>query len=120
MIEVLAQSEGRILGVRLTGSVSDEDYEKVFIPALDKLIKEHGKIRCLYYMDEGFEGWELGAMWDDATYGIRHKDDFDKIAVVGGPKWAEWGTKVAAHLISAEVKTYHAEQLGEAWTWIKA
>ena len=34
MIEVLPKSQGKILGVRLTGKATDDDYKKVFIPAL--------------------------------------------------------------------------------------
>jgi hypothetical protein len=120
MIEILPQSEGRTLGARLTGKVTDEDYEKVFLPALETVIKEHGKVRCVYFMDAGFQGWKLGAMWDDAKFGIKHKNDFEKIAVIGGPKWAEWATKLASHLMSGEVKTYTIDQLDEAWSWIKA
>ena len=120
MIEILPQSEGKTLGVRLTGKVTDEDYEKVFLPALDELIQKYGKASCVYFMDEDFEGWKLGAMWDDASFGMKHRNDFEKIAVVGGPKWAEWATKVAAHLMSCEVKTYTGDQLDDAWSWTKA
>ncbi len=119
MIEVLAKTQGKTLVVRLTGKATDQDYKKVFIPALENLLKEHGKVRCVYFMDEGFQGWEVGAMWDDAKFGIKHRNDFEKIAVVGGPKWAEWSTKIAAHLVSAEIKTYPADQLDDAWSWVK-
>lgn len=120
MIEIMSESKGKVLGVRLTGKVTDQDYEKTFIPALEKLLAEHGKIRCVYYMDEDFKGWEIGAMWDDAKFGVKHRDDFEKIAVIGGPKWAEWGTKLASHVLSGEVKTYSGDQLSDAWKWIEA
>ncbi|MFH0958919.1 MAG: STAS/SEC14 domain-containing protein [Pseudomonadota bacterium] len=120
MIEVLAKSHGKILGVRLTGKATDDDYKKVFMPTLENLIKEHGKVRCVYFMDEGFQGWEVGAMWDDAKFGMKHRNDFEKIAVVGGPKWAEWSTKIASHLVTAEIKTYPADRLDDAWSWVKA
>jgi len=120
MLELLPQSQGNILGVRLTGKATDEDYEKVFLPALETLIKEHGKVRCLYYMDREFQGWTLGAMWDDVRFGVKHKDDFSKVAVVGGPKWAEWATKMASHWISAEIKTYQGDSLDDAWAWLEA
>lgn len=119
MIQILPESHGNILGVRLTGKVTDEDYEKVFIPALEKVLAEHKKMRCIYYMDAEFEGWNLGAMWDDAKFGMKHRNDFEKIAVIGGPKWAEWGTKLAGHMVSGEVKTFPVDQLQAAWDWIK-
>ena len=120
MIEILPQSDGKTLGVRLTGEVTDEDYGKVFLPALDKLIKEYGKVNCVYYMDEDFEGWTLGAMWDGANFGMKHGNDFEKVAVVGGPRWAEWAMKLKAHFISAELNTFPRDKLDEAWSWIKA
>lgn len=120
MLEILPQSHGKTLGVRLTGKVTDTDYEEIFLPLLEKLIKEHGKIRCLYFMDSEFEGWTIGAMWDDAKFGIKHKDDFEKFAIVGGPKWAEWGSRIFSHIVSGEIKTYSGDRLDEAWTWIKA
>jgi hypothetical protein len=119
VIEILPESQGNILGVRLTDKVTGDDYEKTFIPALEKVLAEHPKMRCVYYMDEAFKGWDLGAMWDDATFGFKHRKDFEKIAVIGGPKWAEWGTKLAAHMVSGEVKTFPVDQLQAAWDWIK-
>ena len=59
-------------------------------------------------------------MWDDAKFGIKHKSDFEKVAVVGGPKWAEWCTKIASHLVAGEIKTYSADQLDDAWSWVQA
>ena len=120
MIEILDGSGNRILGVRLTGRVTDDDYEKTFIPALNKIIAEYGKVSCLYFMDEGFEGWDVGAMWEDAKFGVSHRDDFDKIAVVGGPAWAQWASKVAAYMISGRLRTFSIEELGLAWDWIKS
>ncbi len=120
MLEIMPQSQGKILAVRLTSKVTDSDYEKIFLPELQKLIEVYGKVRCLYFMDSEFDGWTLGAVWDDAKFGIRHKDDFEKCAIVGGPKWAEWGTKLVAHLVSGQLKTFSGDQLEEAWSWIKA
>ncbi len=119
MLEIIPRSQGKILGVRLTGKVTDSDYEEIFLPALQKVIDEFGKVRCLYFMDSGFEGWTLGAMWDDTKFGVRHRNDFEKCAIVGGPKWAEWGTKLVAHFLSAEIKTYSEDQVEEAWSWIQ-
>jgi hypothetical protein len=119
MIEIMQRSQGN-LGVKLSQTATQEDYEKIFIPALNDLLAKSAKIRGVYYMDESFSGWELGAMWDDARYGLKHRNDFEKVAVVGGSKFVDWGTKLAGHLISGEVKTFSAVDLEEAWKWIEA
>jgi hypothetical protein len=120
MIQILDESQGKILGVRLTGKVTDDDYEKIFIPELQKIISAYGNVSCLYYMDVGFEGWKAGALWEDAKFGLRHKKTFDKIAVVGGPDWARWAAKVGGHLVSGELRTFPTEELEKAWAWIKS
>ena len=100
MIEILPESHDDILGIKGTGKISADDYETVLIPALDKLIEKFDRAKFLYYLPEEFEGFELGAMWDDAKYGTKHSDKFDKIALVGGPKWMDWATeKLAKYFI---------------------
>ena len=71
-------------------------------------------------MADPFDGWELGAMWDDTKFGIQHRKDFEKIAVVGGSKWLEWALKIGAHFMEGQVKTYKDPELQEALTWVKA
>jgi hypothetical protein len=119
MFEVLPKSEGNLLGIRATGALTDEDYKSVLIPTLDKMFAEHGRLRILFFMDEGFRGWDLGAAWDDASIGLRHHADFEKIAVVGGPDWVAWFMKLSAFLIAGETKLFSKDQLDDAWSWVK-
>ena len=120
MIEVLPESQRNILGIKASGKLTHQDYTDVLIPRLETIIKEQGKARVLCNMGEEFHGWELEAMWDDAKFGLKHKNDFEKFAVVGGSRWVEWGAKLGALLISGELKTFSHGQFNEAWTWIKS
>ena len=120
MIEVLPESTGNILGIKATGKLTDKDYKETLIPRLLSIIREHGKARVLCEMGEEFHGWELEAMWDDAKFGLAHRNDFEKFAVVGGKRWVEWGAKVGALFMKTDLRTFSREQLHEAWNWIKA
>ncbi len=121
-IEVLPGSEiwYKVLGVRARAKLTAEDYEEIWIPRLRKLIDERGSVRVLLFMGEDFEGWEIGAAWDDAKFGIQFGGKCEKIAVVGGPKWVEWGSNLFGHFLKGEVKTFAGPDLPAAWTWIKA
>ena len=119
MIEVLEQS-GNVICFQATGKLTHGDYEQVLVPRLEQIIKDHGKARCLLAMGEEFHGWEPAALWDDAEFGMKHRTDFEKLAVVGGPKWVEWATKVGALIIPCEVKIFPAKQLTDAQSWLKA
>lgn len=119
-IEVLPESAGNVLGVRARGKLTALDYEELWIPKILTLIEAHGTVRLLLHLGEDFEGWELGAAWDDAKFGFRHQDKCEKIAVVGGSSWIERGTRLFAHVLKGEVRTFPAEELAAAWEWIKA
>ncbi len=118
MITILPESRGNVLAVKANGKLTVRDYEDVFIPKLEELIREHGKVRALLYLAEDFDGWEMGAMWDDARVGLKHRKDFEKMAVVGGPGWVQKVVRAVAPLMSGEVKTFAADELEEALHWI--
>ena len=119
MIEILKESQENLLVVKATEKLTTKDYEETFIPTLEKILKKHEKVRVLIHLASGFKGWELGAAWDDAKFGMTHRKDFEKIAMVGGPTWVVWGTKLGAYLIKGEVKTFEEKEFKKALTWIK-
>jgi hypothetical protein len=119
MLEIMPESKGKVFWVRASGKLTDGDYEDILIPKLEAAIREHGKLCLLFHLAPDFEGWEVGALWDDAKLGLKHLHDFEKIAVVGGPRWVEATVKLFAHLMDAEVKSMAQEQLAEAWEWIQ-
>ncbi|MEA3291871.1 MAG: STAS/SEC14 domain-containing protein [Pseudomonadota bacterium] len=120
MIEILPDSEGDLLAVKATGKLTAEDYDQVFVPQVESRIQSYGKARLLLHLDERFSGWEVGAMWEDAKFGIRHRHDFSKIAVVGGAAWIDWSAKMAAHFMDGQLKTFAGPELQSAWAWVKA
>lgn len=120
MIEIMPESAGNMLAVKPNGKLTAVDYERVFIPALEKLLESHGCFRVLFNLTSGFEGWEAGAAWDDAKFALKHRNDMEKVAVVGGPKWVKWSTTIAGHLMGGEVETFSEDELAKAMEWIKA
>jgi hypothetical protein len=120
MLEVMPESQGKVMGVRARGKVTAKDYEEVLIPRLEALIQEHEQVSFLYLIDEDFQGFELGAMWDDAKFGLKHRKKFDKVAMVGAAKWMEVGMKLFTPLMPGEMKSFPREELAAAWEWLKA
>jgi hypothetical protein len=118
MIELLPESSGGALAFRATGKLSDEDYKQVFIPRLEEALAASGQLKVMLVLDEGFTGWEPHAMWDDARWGMKHRNDFRKLAVVGGAKWIQWGTRVGGQLLKGEVRTFDLSQREAAWAWV--
>ncbi|MDP8298492.1 MAG: STAS/SEC14 domain-containing protein [Candidatus Tantalella remota] len=120
MINILPESHDNIVGVKASGKVTDADYKDVIIPKLDSVLSEYDKSNFLYYLSDEFEGFELGAMWDDLKYASGHHKKFNKIALVGGNKWVEWSTSVCGHMMNAEIRTFSDDQLSDAWQWVES
>lgn len=110
MIKVLPESKGNILVLRTAGKLTDQDYKDVLIPRLNLIIREHGKARLLLDMGDDFHGLEAAALWDDARFGVAHRNDFEKVGVIGAPRWVEWGMKLADIVVSGELE----DALGKA------
>jgi len=119
MITILPESAGNTLGVRATARLTDSDYTDIWVPTLEAVIDKYGKVRALLYMDAEFEGWEASALWDDARFGLKHNDDFEKIAIVGGPGWVRWSIKLMIPFLKCQVKMFRNSQLENAWEWLK-
>ncbi len=119
MIEIMPESNGSALALKASGKLTDADYKEVLIPRIEEIIKRSVKAKVLLYLPRDFTGWEAHAMWDDASFGLRHRNDFEKLAVVGGAKWVEWATKIASHFMEGEVKAFGEERLQEALDWIR-
>ncbi|MFZ0930687.1 MAG: STAS/SEC14 domain-containing protein [Syntrophobacteraceae bacterium] len=119
MIEVLPDSDGNVLILKAVGKLTDQDYKEVLIPRLESIIHEQGKARLLIDMGDRFSGVEAEALWDDARFGLTHRNDFDKMGVIGGPKWVEWGLKLAKLIMNGDIKSFSPTEREEAVSWIK-
>ena len=119
VIEILPESQGDLVAARASGKLTADDYTKVWLPRLEQEIRTHGKVRALLYLDETFDGFEIGAMWEDAKFGLSHADNFDKVAVVGAPEWVDICVGLVGHLMKGSVKSFPAGSLEEAHSWIK-
>lgn len=120
MLKVMPESQGNFLYVEATGKLTDADYKTVLIPHVEAILADHEALRVLFVMDEHFEGWELGAMWDDTKFGTAHRNDFEKAAVVGGPKWMSWCISLSEHFMKGEAKAFPLGELEQAKAWLDA
>jgi hypothetical protein len=99
----------------MIGKLTHEDY-KVFVPMIDKALKGAKGLEVDLLVDmRGFKGWEMLAAWDDMKFGLKHRNDFSKIAIVGVNKWEELSTKMMSHLMSGKSKFFKSREKALAW-----
>lgn len=116
-IAMKPSSDGsNLLEVVVSGALSHQDYE-LFLPRVERMVKEHGKIRVLMDMVD-FHGWETGALWDDTKFTLQHFGHIERIAMVGDHPWEKWMSTFCRPFTSAEVRYFDWRELKAARAWL--
>ena len=81
VLQKLTDLPAGIEGVIATGTVSKEDYERVFVPLMDAARRGGTRLRLLYEFDPDFKGFTPGAAWEDAKLSRQSMRLFEGCAV---------------------------------------
>jgi len=100
----------------VTGKLTHEDYA-AFIPVIEKALKSAKGLQVNLLVDmRDFKGWkEFRALVDDAKFGMKHLNDFDRIAAVGKRKWEEVALRAWGALSKAEVRFFKRKEKALDW-----
>lgn len=115
-VELREEADGRVLVVHATGRLHKPDYER-FVPEVDRLVGEHGRIRILFDM-VGFHGWTAPALWEDCKFAIAHFSAIERLAVVGDKAWEHGMAVFCRPFTKAEVRYFDRSEVDEARAWI--
>jgi len=121
MIKKLPESSGNILGFWIRGKLTEADYRDLLVHEMEKAMAEFPRIRVVWVMEE-FEGWTVGAAWEDFLLGLKFSA-VEKMATVIDESWDEWLTvlfRAFTMLTHTELRFFKNERLDEAWNWIRA
>ena len=99
------------LSLKAVGKLTYEDYETI-TPMIDSALSAVKEPRVKALVDgTEMEGWEIRAAWDDFKLGLKHGNEFVKIAIYGNKNWQEITAKIGAWFISGEVKYFGARKM---------
>ncbi|MCD4824422.1 MAG: STAS/SEC14 domain-containing protein [Phycisphaerae bacterium] len=121
MITKLPESQGAVLGVRITGKVSLE-MEKQWIGEVEKVIEEHGKLKILVFLDE-HATWGLKAGIEDLKWVLTHMKDMEKVAIVADSLFWKWYVALDrpfGKMVGIDEKYFEPTEITAAWEWLKA
>ncbi|MCB0190892.1 MAG: STAS/SEC14 domain-containing protein [Anaerolineae bacterium] len=111
-------SGDKIIGIKIDSTLTKEDYQKL-IPLLEERVDKLNKLKVLIQFEE-FDGIEPGALLEELKFDANHRDDFEKVAIVGHERWQEWATKLSKLFFEGEVKYFGAGEVPLAWRWLGA
>jgi len=117
MIEILPQSTGNVVAVRVNGKLVHEDYQQ-FIPQLEQVLAQYGSLRCYCEMTN-FEGVTWQAMLDEMKFDVQHCNQIERCAIVTDASWSQWVTKFSQLVFhNAQIETFPLNETEEAWNWV--
>lgn len=112
----LNDEDGKMLVVRVSGTLHKADYEQ-FVPAFERYLQQHGRLRLLFDMTD-FHGWDAGAAWEDAKFGVHHFADIDRLAMVGEARWQHGMAIFCKPFTTAEVRYFDHADAAAARAWL--
>jgi hypothetical protein len=104
------------LRIHCSGKVVKADYQRL-IPRFEKAVKDHGPQKVLFDL-AGFEGWDLGALWEELKFDVKHLADIQKCAVLGDKQWERAMTDLFKPFITAEVHYFQDVEAAAAIEWL--
>lgn len=111
------QHSDRLLILRVGGELKKSELDAAQSEFVEKAAGA-GAVKLLVLL-ENFTGWERGEQWGDTDFFFSHRDDFEKIAVVGDPRWeAQVLAFTGAGLRKGPVKLFPEGAESEARAWL--
>ena len=121
MVEPITDMPAGTLGFRLSGRVTKDEYFRIVEPIRERL--EAGeKVSFLVETDAGFDGLDLGALWEDAkaggSMGLKYRSSWERMAVVTDREWLRHAVAAFGWLSPGELRLFEPLRLDEAKAWV--
>jgi hypothetical protein len=110
-----------VLGFRLTGKLSREEYHELMEPILAALDRGE-KLRILVELPDDFAGLDLGALWEDmraaGSVGLKHRSAWVRFALVTDKDWVRHGVSAFGWLSPGELRVFEQGEREPAVAWV--
>ena len=116
MLELIDGLPGNVVGIAVSGRLTLQDCQDVLVPAMQRSLKRHDKIRLYYELNSRFPG----AAWDDLELGLEDLSRCERVAIVTDVGWVRLTVKALRFLIPSEIRVFPTVQADEGRAWIRA
>ncbi|HEY6780671.1 MAG TPA: STAS/SEC14 domain-containing protein [Thermoleophilaceae bacterium] len=120
-IERLSDMPAGVLGFRVSGTLTREDYTERLIPDLRGVIEAGGRLRLVVLIEPDFDRLELGAVWEDVKTAVgvelKHHSSWERTAVVTDIEWISGATSAFSWLAPGELRRFAGTELEAAKAW---
>lgn len=117
MIEIEHHRHDDSILIRVTGTVSRKDVDYA-VPEIEHALGlADGPLRVMIRLED-FEGWEIGGLWQELKFEMKHRGEFGRVAVIGEGLLEQWGAMLAAPFAGAELRFFPGDREQEARDWL--
>ena len=117
MYELLPQTQNDVLGVRLGGALTGDDF-RALQAALQRASRD-GPVHLLVLADDHHGPAEPGAAWADPADAPARPVAVGRLALVGDGEWHTWTAWLDRLLAPDAVRSFSEVLLAEAWAWVR-
>jgi hypothetical protein len=121
MVELIPGMPPGTLGFRVSGRLTREDYVDVLVPPLRRAVEAGERLRVLYAIGPELH-MEPAAVWEDlkveVDLGIRHRDAWERIAVVTDIDWLWRAFELFSWMVPGEMRLFRERELEQAKAWL--
>jgi len=118
MIELLKGFPDNVVAAACQGQITKNDYDTVLVPAVEKALKSHDKIRFYYEAGANFAGIDASAAWEDFKVGMEHFLRWERVAVVTDVEWIKHTMRIFSFVMPAEMRVFPVAETAKAREWI--
>jgi hypothetical protein len=119
MIRIYPRSQGNVLGFECGAHLSHEDYTEILIPALKRVMAEHGVVNVLFDFTSDFKGYSIRAVLDDSQFGLKNFSRIGKVALVSAPRSMRVLGSFCNYVSKVRCQSFLKAQLEEAWAFVE-
>ena len=94
--------------------------KSVLVPAVEKTLEKHKRVRLYYETPADFAGIDPGAIWEDFKVGMEHFTRWERVAVVTDVVWIKQTMMLFGFLMPAAMKSFPISEAAQARAWIVA
>lgn len=119
MLTIESQMDGALLEVEMSGTITSEDYRTRLVPAIERALQSHDRVRLMMIFGAEFRGYDMSAVWADSKLGLSHWRGFDRIAVVTDTTWLANSVRLAAPILPCPALVFDLAEAETARRWLR-
>ncbi len=122
MVEQIVGLPTDVLGFRVTGKLSRDEYHDSLMKPIYAALERGEKLRILIELPDDFHGLDAGALWEDlkaaGSVGLKHRSAWERFALVTDKDWVRHGVSAFGWISPGEMRVFEPAEFEDAKAWV--